>query len=53
MPFNWSDMLALQLELHVSNAQNPPMDGQARFYMSTYLLDVICAQKQFLGMGWT
>lgn len=46
-------MLALQLKVHVSNARNLPKDGQARFYMFVYLLDAICAQQQFPGMGWT
>ena len=27
-PFNWSDMLALKLKVHVSNAQSPPKDWQ-------------------------
>lgn len=51
-PFNWSDMLALQLKVHVSNAQSLPTSEQAKFYMSVYLLDAICNQLQFPGMGW-
>jgi len=27
----------------VSNAQSPPKDQQVRFFMSSYLLDAICA----------
>ena len=42
--FNWSDVLALQLKVHVSYARSLPKDEQARFYMFAYLLDVICAQ---------
>ena len=52
-PFKWSDMLALQLKVNVTNAQNPPKDEQEKFYMFAYLLDVIYAQHQFPGMGWT
>ena len=51
-PFNLSTMLALQLKLHMSNSQSPPKDEKARFFMSTYLLDAICAQQQFPSMGW-
>lgn len=43
-PFNWSDLLAHQSKFHVTNAWNLTKDEQARFYMSTYLLDAICAQ---------
>ena len=32
--FNFLDMLALELKVHVSNARNLSKDGQARFYMS-------------------
>ena len=42
-PFNWSDVLALELKVHVSNARSPPKDQQARFFMSSYLLDAIYA----------
>lgn len=53
IPFHWSDMLALQLKIHVSNVYNLHKDEKARFFMSAYLLDEICAEQQFPGMGWT
>lgn len=31
---------------------NPPKGGQARFYMSAYLLDAICAHNAFPSMNW-
>lgn len=34
-PFNWYDMLALQLKVHMSNAQGPPKDEQERLFMSS------------------
>ncbi len=37
----------------MTNARNSPKNEKARFYMSAYLLDAICAQKQYLGMSWT
>jgi len=44
-PFNWSNMLDLQLEGHVPNAQSPPKDEKAQFFMFVYLVDAICAQE--------
>lgn len=52
-PFNWSYFLTRQLKIHVANALNPPKGGQARFYMSAYLLDEISTHNAFLDMNWT
>jgi len=49
--FNWSDILAQQLRVHVAQAQVPPHGEQERFYMSTYLQNVIYAQQQFPCMN--
>lgn len=51
-PFNQSNMLALQLKFHVSNAQNPPNAQQEILFMSSYLLHAVYTHQQFLGMGW-
>jgi len=53
IPLNLSYMLALQLQMHVSNAQILPKDEQERLFMSAYLLDAMCSQHQFPGIGWT
>jgi len=52
-PFNWLDLLALQLRVHVTKAHNLPKDEKERFYTYAYLLDVIYAQHWFCSMGWT
>jgi len=44
-PCNWSNLLAHQLKIHVTNAWNLPKNEQARFYMSAYLLDEIYTQQ--------
>ena len=41
---NWSDMLAHQLKEQVTRNRQPPKGMQAEIYMSTYILDAVCAQ---------
>lgn len=46
-PFNWSDLLAQKLRVHVSNSKNPSKGKKSRFYMFSYLLDAIFTQYSF------
>jgi len=50
-PFNWSDLLAQQLWIHVSNPLSSPKGIHAKFYMFSYLLYAIYAQNAILGMN--
>lgn len=52
--FNWLDLLAQQLKFVVANIQNSLKGRQARFYLSPYLLDAICAHMHspaWIGLG--
>lgn len=49
---NWYIMLAHQLKEQVTRARQPPKGMQADIYMSSYMLDVICTQKEFPGLKW-
>lgn len=51
-PFNCSNKLAFQLKVHLSNAWSLAKDQQEKIFMSTYLLNAICARQQFHGIGW-
>ena len=52
-PCNWSNILAHQLKEQVTKARQSPNGMHENIYMSTYILDAICAQHEFPGLDWT
>lgn len=49
-PLKFLDLLDQQLKIHVDNFLNPLKGNQAIFYMSTHLVDAICANNAFPDM---
>ena len=52
IPCNWSDILAHQLKEQVTKAQQSPKGMHAEIYMSTYILDAVCARHDFPSLEW-
>jgi len=51
-PCKWSGILAHQLKEQVTKARQSPMDLHADIYMSTYILDAVCARHEFPALEW-
>jgi hypothetical protein len=47
--FNWVDILAFKIFLHMKNIQGM---RKPCFYASSYLIDAICSSIQFIDLGW-
>jgi hypothetical protein len=47
--FNWAQLLSINIFETTKGAPGPKQPG---FFMSSYLLDVVCASNCFPGMGW-
>lgn len=54
-PFNWFEMLALQVKEQVIKYSHPHKGQQVKLFMSSYIINEICAGQQFPGLGleWT
>jgi hypothetical protein len=51
--FNWVTILSNSLAEAIGKAQLDAFSGTLEFYMSSYLLDVVCASNTFMGLGWS
>jgi hypothetical protein len=49
--FNWYSILSNSLEKSISKSQLDIFLGAIEFYMSSYLLEVICTSNTFMGLG--
>ena len=49
---NWSDVLSHRLKKQVTRARQSPKGQPEEIYMSTYILDEICAHQELPGMKW-
>ena len=47
--FNWEQLLSINISETTKGALGPKQPG---FFMSSYLLDVVCASNHFPGMDW-
>lgn len=45
--FNWTSILSSSLRTNIVAAQSPPLEQPPEFYMSSYLLDVVCSRCHF------
>ena len=44
---NWGELISSSLDLQLKKAQK-----EHNFFMSSYLLDVMCASKEYPSLGW-
>jgi hypothetical protein len=44
---NWGEIISSNLDIQLKKVQK-----EHRFYMSSYLLDVMCASQQYPSLGW-
>lgn len=45
--FNWVSILSSSLRTNIATAKSPPLEQPPEFYMSSYLLDVVCSRCYF------
>jgi hypothetical protein len=51
--FNWETILSNSLVEAIRKSQIDAPIIPLEFYMSFYLLDVVCASNSFVGLGWS
>jgi hypothetical protein len=51
MGFNWDFIISKQLSTCIRKAQVPKEGDTLAFYMTSYLLDIVCAMNTFSGMN--
>ena len=44
---NWGELISSSIDLQLKKAQK-----EHQFYISSYLLDVMCASQEYLSLGW-
>ena len=44
---NWGELISSNLDLHLKKYRK-----EHQFFMSSYLLDVMCASREYLSLGW-
>jgi hypothetical protein len=49
--FNWVSIISKKLNINLSQAQSPKEGEVTTFYMTSYLLDVICIRNVFASMN--
>lgn len=50
--FNWSSILSLTIMDAIARVRYHTPGNPPEFYMSSYLIDIVCAANHFPGMGW-
>jgi hypothetical protein len=50
--FNWSAILSTSLQYAITVARHPGPGSPSCFYMSSYMLDIVCAANPFPGLRW-
>jgi len=45
--FNWASILASCVKKNITIAKHPELEQPPKFYMASYLIDVVCERCQF------
>ena len=45
--FNWGETISSNLDIHLKKVQT-----EHQFYISSYLLDAMCASREYPSLGW-